>query len=270
MSVTVSAPQNAGLVPASMDQAVRLADMMAKGRLVPQHFHNQPGDCLMVIEQAMRWGMSPFAVAQSTSVIQGKLMFEGKLVAAAVMSSGILAGRLSYDYAGEGDNRTITVSGTMRGETKPSSVVVKLKDARTGNKLWTQQPDQQLAYHGARVWARRYAPEVMLGVYAPEEMETAPQQAVDGYSRPTIDARAEHATEPPKRTAKQFLDGLDEDFIGCRNWQDVEAIVAGEDVQRGLKHLTNGLLERLYTLIATARKQHPHPDEVAEWEGEKV
>ena len=42
--------------------------------------------CLVVIEQAMRWGMSPFAVAQCTSSIGGKLMYEGKLVAAAVES----------------------------------------------------------------------------------------------------------------------------------------------------------------------------------------
>ena len=46
--------------------------------------------------------MSPFAVAQSTSVIQGKLMFEGKLVSAAVQSSGILSSRLAYDFDGEG------------------------------------------------------------------------------------------------------------------------------------------------------------------------
>ena len=33
------------------------------------------------------------------------------------------------------------------------------------------QPDQQLAYHGSRVWARRHAPELMLGVYSPEEFD---------------------------------------------------------------------------------------------------
>jgi hypothetical protein len=43
----------------------------------------------MVIEAAMRWGMSPFAVAQETSVIQGKLMFSGKLVAAAIQTHSV-------------------------------------------------------------------------------------------------------------------------------------------------------------------------------------
>jgi hypothetical protein len=69
--------------------------------------------------------------------------------------------------------------------------------------MWTTQLDQQLAYHGARVWARRYAPEVMLGVYAPEEMEPAPQQA---YSGPTIEAVAvAEAPQPTKRGASAIL-----------------------------------------------------------------
>jgi hypothetical protein len=45
----------------------------------------------MVIQQAVRWQMDPFAVAQECSVIQGKLMHSGKLVAAVVNARGNLA-----------------------------------------------------------------------------------------------------------------------------------------------------------------------------------
>jgi hypothetical protein len=37
--------------------------------------------------------------------------------------------------------------------------------------VWQTQPDQQLMYHGVRVWARRHTPELMLGVYSPEEFD---------------------------------------------------------------------------------------------------
>ncbi|MEN8720224.1 MAG: recombinase RecT [Oceanococcaceae bacterium] len=148
---------------------MRLADMMSGAKLVPTHLQGKPADCLMVIEQAARWRMSPFAVAQATSVIQGKLMFEGKLVAAAVHNSGVLSGRLSYDFDGSGDSRVVTVSGYLRGEKQPRIVAVRLCEARTPNKVWQSQPDQQLCYAGTRIWARRHAPEVMLGVYSPEE-----------------------------------------------------------------------------------------------------
>lgn len=75
-----------------MQGAMKLATAMASAKMVPQHLQGSPGDCLMVIEQAMRWQMSPFAVAQATAVVRGKMCFEGKLVAAAIQTSGILEG----------------------------------------------------------------------------------------------------------------------------------------------------------------------------------
>ena len=160
-----------GLVPANMTEAMRLADMMATAKLVPAGLQKSPADCLMVIQQAIRWDMDPFAVAQECSVIQGKLMHSGKLVAAVVNARGNLAERLSFTYDGNGDARTVTVSGRLKGEASARTVSVRLGEAKTNNKVWQTQPDQQLAYHGARVWARRHTPELMLGVYSPEEFD---------------------------------------------------------------------------------------------------
>lgn len=173
---------NNALVPQNIDQAMRLAEMMSQGALVPSHLQNKPTDCLMVIEQAARWKMSPFAVAQCTSSIHGKLMFEGKLVTAAVHNSGLLSRRLSFEFSGDGTSRSVTVTGTIRGETEPRAVNVKLSEVATENGTWKKQPDQQLCYAGARVWARRHAPEVMLGVYTPDERFDEPQGEQPTYS----------------------------------------------------------------------------------------
>jgi hypothetical protein len=164
------------LIPTSLDEAARLAKIMSDMSLVPSHLQGKPADCMLVIEAAFRWRMSPFAVAQATSVLQGKLNYEGKLVAAALQTSGVLSSRLRYDYEGENGNRAVVVSAVVQGETAPREVLVKLADVKTSNKMWTQQTDQQLAYAGARIWARRHAPEVMLGVYAPEEFEPEPER----------------------------------------------------------------------------------------------
>jgi hypothetical protein len=211
MNAIVSTGNNA-LTPTSMESAIQLAEMMARGKLVPQHLHNSPGDCLMVIEASMRWQMSPFAVAQCTSVIQGKLMFEGKLVAAALNASGILSARLDYDFSGANGQRAVTVRGTLKGETKPREVTVFLADAKTSNGMWTKQPDQQLVYAATRVWARRHAPEVMLGVYAPEEFDRA--EPFDGV---TVDHEAPSpaplraAAAPTPRAARKVADIQAED-----------------------------------------------------------
>lgn len=164
-----------------MQGAMNLAKAMASAKMVPQHLQGSPGDCLMVIEQAMRWQMSPFAVAQATAVVRGKMCFEGKLVAAAIQTSGILEGRLRYDLEGDGNKRKVICSGHIRGEAKERTVEVTLESAKTNNEWWSKTPDQMLTYHAARVWARRHAPEVMLGVYSPDEFD-APrneQEAID-------------------------------------------------------------------------------------------
>lgn len=167
--ITTASTPPMGLVPASMSEAMRLADMMAGSKLVPLGLQNAPADCLMIIQQAIRWNMDPFAVAQECAIIKGRLMHSGKLVAAVVNARGNLAERLSYAYADTGTNRSITVSGRLRGEDIKRTVTVRYVDARTSAEVWKTQPDQQLMYHGARVWARRHTPELMLGIYAPEE-----------------------------------------------------------------------------------------------------
>jgi hypothetical protein len=181
----VSSVATCGLVPVNMTEAMQLAEMMATAKLVPKDLQKSPADCLMVIQQAIRWQMDPFAVAQECSVIQGKLMHSGKLVAAVINARGNLADRLSFTFNGDNGNRTITVSGRFRGEGNSRTVDVRLQDVRTNNRVWQTQPDQQLMYHGSRVWARRHAPELMLGVYSPEEFDVPDESEARNKSAPT-------------------------------------------------------------------------------------
>lgn len=197
-----------GFEISGMKEAFELAKAMSSAKMVPQCLQNSPGDCLMVIEQAMRWSMSPFAVAQATSVVKGKLCFEGKLVSAAIQSSGVLEGRLNYKFTGEGDTRKVICSGTIKGEREPRTVEVALQDARTENMWWRKTPDQMLTYHSARVWARRHTPEVMLGVYSPDEFDAT--EKISHSSEDVIDAEDEPSppkTEPeetPEQKAKRL------------------------------------------------------------------
>ncbi len=93
---TMATPQPAGaaLVPANMREAMDLAGIMAKAGFLAKELQT-PGGAMFVIEQSMRWNMSPFAVAMETSFIQGKPMFSGKIVAAATVSTGAVSSRLT-------------------------------------------------------------------------------------------------------------------------------------------------------------------------------
>jgi hypothetical protein len=129
---------------------------------------------LLVVMQAQRWGMDALSVAQCTSVVRGKLCYEGKLVAAVLYSMGAVEGRLRYEFSGSGDARKVVVIGRPRGMDIDQSVDGTVKDWHTDNGNWKKSPDDMLVYRGTRQWARRYAPEALLGVYTPDEFEDAP------------------------------------------------------------------------------------------------
>jgi hypothetical protein len=206
----------AGLVPANMAEAMRLAEMMANAKLVPKDLQKSPADCLMVIQQAIRWDMDPFAVAQECSVIQGKLMHSGKLVAAVVNARGNLAERLSFAYDGNGDARTVTVSGRLQGEASARTVSVRLGEAKTNNRVWQTQPDQQLAYHGARVWARRHVPELMLGVYSPEEFDEPKRTPPKAAPNVMLQPLPPHDAETGELEAELAeLDAVDSELVAA-------------------------------------------------------
>jgi hypothetical protein len=175
-----------GLIPQGMDDAIRLAKAMSTIKELPKHLHDSVGTCLMVVDQALRWQMSPFAVAQESANIQGKMMYSGKLMAAAVESMGAIRGGFDYRFEGEGDDRTVTVSAVRTGETEPRQMKIRLGDVKTDNAMWKKQPDQQLVYSGSRNWARRWTPAALLGAYSPEEFPHEPAQEPP-HNGPTLE-----------------------------------------------------------------------------------
>ena len=155
---------------------VNVANMMCQTSLIPDclvkdkqrefTLEKKAANCLMIVEQAARWGMSPFAVAQHASVVKGKLMWEGKLVAAVIAEK--LGINLKYAYEGEGVNMTVTVSGTLAGEEEPRTIQGSVKGWKTDQWKFTDY-EQRMAYRGAREWGRRHSPSVMLGIYTDDE-----------------------------------------------------------------------------------------------------
>lgn len=191
------------LVPRSVTEAIQLSETLASASLVPEHLRGKPGDCLLIIMQAQRWGMDVLSVAQCTSIVRGKLCYEGKLVAAVLYSMGAIEGRLRYEFAGTGQQRSVTVTGTPRGMGAEQVVTGTVADWATSNDQWKKSPDDMLVYRGTRQWARRYAPEALLGVYTPDELEEAPQEP-----RTVAVTQAERKAGPQPYPAADFESNL--------------------------------------------------------------
>ena len=167
--------------PAVMEQVNAVATMMASGRsTVPQHLQKSLGDCFAVVMQAAQWGMNPFAVAQKTHLVNGTLGYEAQLVNAVVSSSNAIKGRFKYEYEGDwkqhgvkGSDAAIRVGAVLSGDEEITwGEWLHVGDVGVKNSpLWKTAPKQQAAYLAVKYWARLFCPEVILGVYSPDEFD---------------------------------------------------------------------------------------------------
>ena len=170
---------------ARFDQAQRVAMTMAQSTLTPKHLkgstvHETAANCFRVVNQALQWGMNPFAVMDKTYFIDGRMGYEGQLVAAVVQERAGLRGRLKAEYDGRGEDRRVTVSGTFKDETEPRTIQWTVRQGRTKNMMWSTNPDQKLWYSGVIQWARRHCPAVILGVATDDDLDTIQEQRPAG------------------------------------------------------------------------------------------
>jgi hypothetical protein len=160
--------------PGHMQALMSFADAMARSKLtVPEHLQNKPADCMAIAMQAAQWGMNPFAVAQKTHIVSGRLGYEAQLVNAVVQNSGAIKGAFAYEYQGEGQDLRCRVGAVLRGESDITwGEWLRNGDVTTRNSpLWKTNVRQQLGYLQVKNWARLYAPGAILGVYTPDELE---------------------------------------------------------------------------------------------------
>lgn len=189
-----------------MEMIERFAGYMCDGvATVPDHLRGNRSDCFAVTLQAVKWGMDPFAVAQKTHFVSGKLGYEAQLVNAVIVSSSKIIDRAFHmEWFGEWkkvvgkfvektnpngkpykqpgwnaadeDGLGVRIWATLRGEQEPRVLELLLTQAQVRNStLWASDPKQQLAYLAQKRWARLYAPDVILGVYSPDELEQEPK-----------------------------------------------------------------------------------------------
>jgi len=153
----------------------RIATVMAHCKYVPNDLikdqDSAVSNCFLIVNQAVRWGMDPFALAQSSYFVSGKIGFDGKAVAAAVNSDPRLRGRLDYAFEGQGDAMKVTVSGTFRDSGETKTITGTVAKWKTSQGLWGKDPEQALVYRGSRQWARRWMPDRLMGVYSNDELD---------------------------------------------------------------------------------------------------
>lgn len=172
--------------------------LMHSSILNPSIRGDSPQQCfsnlMLVFDLSDRWKLPAMSIAQCISIVHNKVVYEGKLIQAAMDASlGVTLypwwtgerGSIDYriylsdhpwDDLDDDTLATLKPGIQMRGRRIVDGSVEEWrtfgKDQRTPNPAWTGAATQnQLLYRGSREWARRFEPAVLLGVYGDDEIE---------------------------------------------------------------------------------------------------
>lgn len=159
--------------------AWKVAEQLAKSKLIPQNYQNNPPDCIIAMEMAQRIGASIFSVMQSLYIVHGRPGWSAQFIIAALNSCGRFS-PLRFDMVGDGDAKTCTAWALekMTGERltgPPVSIDMAKKEgwyAKNGSK-WQTMPELMLRYRAATFFGRLYAPDILMGMRTAEELHDA-------------------------------------------------------------------------------------------------
>lgn len=214
---------------------------------------------MLVFDLSDRWKLPALSIAQCISIVHGKVVYEGKLIAAMLTAS--LGVRLHYHYTGERgtDGYRIFVADRDWADLSEEDLAQVApdryprgwrvidgsvadwktfgKDGRTVNPAWTGAAQRnQLSYRGSREWTRLFEPAQLLGVYGDDElddMQIRMERARD--VTPVVPGLSSGFTRPAAADAgKPVIEGTATDAAAADPAQDAQ-----EEAQDGLQAQTD-------------------------------
>lgn len=193
---------------AAMKAYMEFGTFVSKGNAtLPDHLRGNAADCTAIAMRADRWGLDFYGVAEKTHIVSGKLGYEAQLVGAILKNMGAIKESFHDEYFGdwtkingrfvERESKTqkdkhgnpskykvpawkaedeqgcgVRIWATLAGEKEPRYLEVLMTQALVRNStLWASNPQQQIFYLAEKLWARKYAPEALLGVHTVDDLQ---------------------------------------------------------------------------------------------------
>ena len=183
--VTASEPAPAEwercLEPRCMDDAVRLAQRMHDSRMFSAY--GTPQGVLATVLLGRELGMPAMAALRSVHVIEGKHSLSADLMVALVLKSGLA----DYFQMDESTDELCTFETKRKGNPQPQRLTYTIEQAKQAGLLgptrsgkpsnWDKMPMQMLRARAKSELARLEYPDLLAGLYTPEELRDAKVEA---------------------------------------------------------------------------------------------
>jgi len=137
------------------------------------YYQNNIPNTLVALEMAHRIGASPLMVMQNLHIIQGRPSWSSAFIIAALNASGRFTA-LKYKATATACQAYATEKATGELLEGPTVTLDMAKAegwvTKQGSK-WQTMPELMLRYRAAAFFGRLYAPEIMMGMHAVEEIQ---------------------------------------------------------------------------------------------------
>lgn len=201
-------PQSSDLSPRSLDEAMRLADVLANSTFVPKDCQGKPGNILVAIQWGMEIGLKPMQAMQNIAVINGRPSIWGDAALALVLASPVCEDVVEY-YEGTGDDYCAVCIAKRKGKTDKVNKF-SIKDAKAAGLSgkqgpWTQYRDRMLKMRARAFSLRDQFTDVLKGIAITEEVmdySTIEKDITPGKQAPAQIAQQAADKTRPERTER--------------------------------------------------------------------
>jgi len=174
-----------GLSLASIDDVTRLATIAVKSKLTKLGLVEEAAVILMTGREL---GLAPMQSLRGIYVVDGKPTLSADMMVAVIRKSG----QCETWRVVESTAERCTITTRRKGESADASRTWTRADADragvTHKDPWRKYPAAMLRHRCAADLARQEYPDVLLGLYDPDEMDAAPAQPAVVESVPTLES----------------------------------------------------------------------------------
>ena len=253
------------LEPQTIAEATTLAKAAVASRL---YSVASPEAALMILLTGKDLGLTASQSLRAVYVVSGKPVVSSDAMVAAIRRSGLADSWRVTESTAE----RCTITTRRRGESEPESETFTIEDARRAGldrkDVWRAYPRDMLRHRCAAALARRVYPDVILGCYAPGELDEpapvdvrvtdrdrTPATSDEGYhaERPVLEPAPPHREDepPPEVSAdhpavRALLDALEQTTT------PEGVVLAWLEHSEGLVSQGSGVLAKARTLAAEA------------------
>jgi hypothetical protein len=169
--------------PNSFAHGQRVAKLFAASKLVPNHFRGNVADCLIALQIARRLDEDPLTVFQNIYFVNGKPGWATSYLIARANRSGVFQRQITWHSTEEGnDGLSVTAKATLSSGdvvTATATMRMAMEEGWTKNSKYQSMPEHMLRWRSATMLIRLFAPEIMTGLPAMDEIEAGPPELVE-------------------------------------------------------------------------------------------